>query len=148
MALAPVEGMTPAELDGALAWAAAEGWNPGRHDAPAFWAADPDGFFVLKVDGRVVSTLAAVRYDDGFGFLGLYITAPHLRRKGHGLELWCAGRAHLDGCVAGLDAVLEQEPTYARDGFATAYATTRYCVAEPSTLPAPPPLTTVAATDA
>jgi hypothetical protein len=30
------------------------------------------------------------------------------------------------GCVVGLDAVLDQEATYARDGFVTAHGTTRY----------------------
>lgn len=26
-----------------LEWAGREGWNPGRHDAEAFYAADPQG---------------------------------------------------------------------------------------------------------
>jgi hypothetical protein len=39
------------ELDLAVEWAALEGWNPGLHDADAFYAADPDGFFVGLLDG-------------------------------------------------------------------------------------------------
>ena len=35
------------ELDLALDWAAAEGWNPGLRDADAFWAADPEGFWLV-----------------------------------------------------------------------------------------------------
>jgi len=31
----------------AVAWAASEGWNPGVHDADCFYAADPDGFFLM-----------------------------------------------------------------------------------------------------
>ncbi|HLA33082.1 MAG TPA: GNAT family N-acetyltransferase, partial [Pseudomonas sp.] len=31
--------MTRAEVDLAIDWAAAEGWNPGLHDADCFYAA-------------------------------------------------------------------------------------------------------------
>ena len=36
--------MTETDLGLALDWAAAEGWNPGLHDAHCFYAADPEGF--------------------------------------------------------------------------------------------------------
>ncbi len=36
-----VRRMTRSEVDLALDWAAAEGWNPGVHDAESFYAADP-----------------------------------------------------------------------------------------------------------
>lgn len=49
-------------------------------------------------------------------------------------------RAHLADCaVVGLDAVLEQEATYARDGFVTAHGTTRYALESPSDLTGPTP---------
>src|SRR3954468_917648 len=35
-----------------LDWAAAEGWNPGLHDAEAFLAADPEGFLLGRLDGE------------------------------------------------------------------------------------------------
>ena len=80
--------------------------------AAAFLAADPEGFFVLNVDGQPAATVSAVRYGERFGFLGLYITAPDLRGRDHGVAVWRAGREHLAGRVVGLDAVLEQETTY------------------------------------
>ena len=40
--------MTPADLDIAINWAAAEGWNPGLEGAAAYRAADPEGFFVTE----------------------------------------------------------------------------------------------------
>lgn len=40
-----IKTMTREELDIAVEWAAREGWNPGVHDADAFYAADPNGFF-------------------------------------------------------------------------------------------------------
>jgi hypothetical protein len=133
---ADVERMTRDEVGLALGWAASEGWNPGLHDAEAFLAADPQGFFVVKVDRQPVATLAAVRYGERFGFLGLYITAPDKRGRGYGLTVWRAGRAHLAGRVAGLDAVLEQEKTYARDGFVADHRTTRHVLPSTSSLPA------------
>jgi len=54
--------MTRAELDTAAEWAAAEGWNPGLGDATAFWATDPEGFFVGELDGEVVASISIVRY--------------------------------------------------------------------------------------
>jgi hypothetical protein len=72
------------------------GLESGRGDVEAFLAADPGGFFVLKVDGQSVATLAAVRYGERFGFLGLYITAPGMRGRGYGVAVWRAGRAHLE----------------------------------------------------
>ena len=113
----------------AIDWAADEGWNPGVDDVEPFLAADPDGYFGAWVDGELAVTLAAVRYGTDFGFLGLYIASP--THRGHGLAypVWRAARAHLAGRVVGLDAVLEQEATYARDGFVTASGTTRYVLA-------------------
>jgi Acetyltransferase (GNAT) domain len=134
--VAGVERMTRDEVGLAVGWAASEGWNPGLHDAETFLAADPQGFFVAKVDRQPVATLAAVRYGERFGFLGLYITTPDKRGSGYGLTVWRAGRAHLAGRLVGLDAVLEQEKTYARDGFVTDHRTTRHVLASTSSLPA------------
>lgn len=117
-------------VEQAVAWADAEGWNPGVDDVEPFLAADPDGFLGGWVDTALAVTIAAVRYGPGFGFLGLYIATP--AHRGHGLAypVWGAARAHLADCaVVGLDAVLEQESTYARDGFATAHGTTRHALA-------------------
>ena len=62
-----VEPMTHDDVGTALRWAASEGWNPGLHDADTFLAADPYGFFVLKVDGQPAATVSAVRYGERFG---------------------------------------------------------------------------------
>jgi hypothetical protein len=41
-----VRTMSRQELDLAVDWAAAEGWNPGLHDANCFYAIDPNGFLI------------------------------------------------------------------------------------------------------
>ena len=98
--------MGRAEVEYAIGLAAAEGWNPGVHDAATFFAADPEGFLVGRLDGRPVGCISAVSYGGTFGFVGLYIVEPEHRGKGHGLALWQAGMARLVGHNVGLDGVL------------------------------------------
>lgn len=121
-----IEVLDAGGLETALDWAAAEGWNPGVDDATPFLAADPDGFLGAYVDGVLAVTVSLVRYDDRFAFGGFYIAAPGHRGQGIARALSRAALDRAAGCVVGLDAVLEQEATYARDGFVTAYGTTRY----------------------
>lgn len=91
---AVIERMSLADLETALDWAADEGWNPGLDDAPAFLAADPDGFLVRKEAGRPVSAISVVNHSAEFAFLGLYLCHPKHRGLGHGLAVWRAGLAH------------------------------------------------------
>jgi hypothetical protein len=118
--------MTTGELPLLRDWAAAERWNPGTHDGPAFHAADPDGFLVGLLDGTPVACVSCVRYGVGYGFLGQYIVRPEYRGRGHGLAVWRAGMAHLAGRVVGLEGVLTQVPDYERSGFRVAHHTTRF----------------------
>ena len=118
--------MTRGELDLAVDWAAGEGWNPGFHDADAFWPTDPGGFLVGAVDGEPVASISVVRYGGGFGFLGFYIVRPEHRGRGHGLALWQAGMAYLEGCNVGLDGVVAQQDNYRKSGFRYAYGNQRH----------------------
>lgn len=108
-----------------LAWAAKEGWNPGVADAAPFHAADPNGFFGAFAGDTMVAGIAAVAYDDKFGFIGLYICHPDWRGQGHGKAVWDAGMAYLGPRTIGLDGVPEQQANYASMGFAKAYETVR-----------------------
>jgi len=121
-----IRTMSRADLDEAMAWAAAEGWNPGLHDADAFHAADPNGFLMGVLDGEPVASISVVRYDDDFGFLGFYIVKPEHRGAGYGMRIWNAGMRYLDGCNVGLDGVVEQQPNYRKSGFQYAYGNQRH----------------------
>ncbi|MFE0653900.1 GNAT family N-acetyltransferase [Streptomyces sp. NPDC059534] len=128
--------VAPATLqDWALvrSWAAEEGWNPGLSDAPAFFAQDPGGFFMGRVDGEPVSAISVVNYDATYAFLGFYLVRPEFRGLGHGLATWRAALAHAGERSVGLDGVPAQQDNYRRSGFATAYRTARYV----GTVPAP-----------
>ena len=65
-----IRRMTRREVDIAIDWAAAEGWNPGLYDADCFYAADPKGFFIGLLGDEPVATISAVKYGNAFGFVG------------------------------------------------------------------------------
>jgi len=121
-----IRTMSRREVDTAVEWAAAEGWNPGWGDGACFHAADPGGFLVGLLDDEPVATISVVKYGSAFGFLGLYIVKPAQRGRGYGFRVWNAGLAHLGGRTIGLDGVVAQQANYRRSGFVLAYRNVRY----------------------
>jgi GNAT superfamily N-acetyltransferase len=121
-----IREMTSHEVDLAISWANAEGWNPGIHDAETFYRTDPHGFFQGILDGKPVSCISAVAYGDRYGFLGFYIVQPQFRGQGLGIEIWNEGMKHLKGRDIGLDAVTEQQKLYERAGFRPCYKSLRF----------------------
>ncbi|MEU0256215.1 GNAT family N-acetyltransferase [Streptomyces sp. NPDC006184] len=113
-------------------WAAAEGWNPGLTDGPAFFAQDPDGFFLGRIDGRPVSAVSVVTYGPAYAFLGCYLVHPDLRGHGHGLTTWKTALAHAGGRTVGLDGVVAQQDNYRQSGFELAYRTIRFTGTAPA----------------
>lgn len=118
--------MTRDELDLAIDWAAREGWNPGIADADCFFAADPAGFLVGRLNDEPVGCISVVRYPPAFGFLGFYIVKPEMRGRGHGLSLWRAGMAQLDRRTVGLDGVIAQQANYRRSDFVLLHRNIRF----------------------
>ncbi len=116
----------PEEVEMAIDWAAAEGWNPGLSDARCFFSADPGGFLVGLLGAEPIATLSAVKYGAGFAFLGFYMVKPEHRGQGYGLRLWQAGLVALAGRTIGLDGVVGQQENYRKSGFALAYRNIRY----------------------
>lgn len=106
-------------------WAAAEGWNPGLHDAPCFHAADPRGFLLGVLEDEPIAAISVVKYEPGFAFLGLYIVKPNFRGRGLGLRIWQAGMSSLAGRNVGLDGVVAQQANYRKSGFALAWRNIR-----------------------
>ncbi len=121
-----IRPMHRSEVDLALDWAHAEGWNPGLHDAEPFHRADPEGFLVALLDDEPVSLIAATRYGTGYGFIGFYIARPDVRGRGVGIAVWRAAVAHLAGRLVGLDGVVAQQHNYRKSGFVLAHRNVRY----------------------
>jgi Acetyltransferase (GNAT) domain/Acetyltransferase (GNAT) family len=117
---------TRADLDRMVEWAAGEGWNPGLADADCFYAADPAGFLIGRLNGEPIGCISVVRYQPSFGFLGFYIVKPEQRGRGHGFRLWQAGMAQLGDRVVGLDGVIAQQDNYKTSGFVLAHRNIRF----------------------
>ncbi|MBW9066094.1 GNAT family N-acetyltransferase [Rhizobium herbae] len=115
-----------ADLDILIDWAAREGWNPGLDDAAAFWAADPEGFWIAEEDGVVAAGLSLVRYGAAYAFLGLYLAHPDYRGRGIGYALWREAVSAAADRTIGLDGVVAQQDNYRKSGFAYAHANFRY----------------------
>ncbi|MGH4030256.1 GNAT family N-acetyltransferase [Actinomycetota bacterium Odt1-20B] len=107
-------------------WAAGEGWNPGLRDADAFFAQDPEGFFLGRVDGEPVSAISVVNYGERYAFLGFYLVRPDRRGRGHGHATWKAALAHAGDRTVGLDGVVAQQDNYRRSGFEFVHRTLRF----------------------
>ncbi len=137
-----IRPMTRLEVDLAIEWAAAAGWNPGLRDGDCFYKSDPAGFLVGLKGGEPVATLSAVKYGETFGFIGFYIVKPEHRGQGYGMQIWNAGLAYLGvepsgteplgvaslgtGRTVGLDGVVDQQDNYRKSGFTLAYSNVRY----------------------
>ncbi|ABB58145.1 GNAT family N-acetyltransferase [Synechococcus elongatus] len=121
-----IRPMTRSDLDLAIAWAAAEGWNPGLDDADSFYSADPTGFWMGWLDDQPIACLSTVKYGDRFGFVGFYIVVPQYRGQGYGWAIWQAGLASLGDRLIGLDGVVAQQENYRRSRFELAYCNQRY----------------------
>jgi ribosomal protein S18 acetylase RimI-like enzyme len=92
-------------------------WRASYKVVDAWWALDPAGFFVGRVDGELISQICAIRYDDSYGFMGLFVVRASHRGRRFGIRL--AGHAirHLDGCNISVSAELDRVADYARSGF-------------------------------
>lgn len=110
------------ELDTLIDWAAAEGWNPGLHDADAFRTTDSNAFVGIEQDGQLIGGGAIVSYAEELGFMGLFIVRPDHRRQGLGRKFWIWRRDQLrarlhPGASIAMDGVFAMQPFYAEGGF-------------------------------
>jgi predicted N-acetyltransferase YhbS len=110
----------------AVAWAAAEGWNPGVDDAERFLAADPDAFLAAEQDGEIVATVSCPLYGGSYAFIGFFIVRSGLRGRGIGTPLFRRALDRAGDRVVGLDGVLEQQSYYERRGFVLAHRNVRW----------------------
>jgi GNAT superfamily N-acetyltransferase len=114
-----------AEIKTMVAWAAAEGWNPGLNDAECYALADKNGFLVGYLNDEMVAAISAVKYQN-FAFVGFYMVKPAFRGKGLGWQIWQHAMSGLKSCNVALDGVVEQQHNYQKSGFKLAHNNIRY----------------------
>ena len=110
-------------------WAIDEGFYPGRGDLLTYFHADPAGSMVGCLNGRPIGCIVGARFDNSYGFIGLFLVIPEQRGHGYGLALWKRALRHLDGltCI-GLEAAPRRQNDYASWGFKSAFNTLRWCL--------------------
>lgn len=123
---AKIRQMTRGEADTAIAWAAAEGWNPGLHDADAFYQTDPRGFFAIDTGDHMIGSVSMVRYSDDYMFGGLYIVHPDYRGHGIGRAVLDFVRSYSADYNFGIDGVFAMQQVYQKSGFIFAYRNIRF----------------------
>jgi GNAT superfamily N-acetyltransferase len=114
------------EVDMTMEWADREGWNPGLHDAEAFYHTDPNGFFAGEIAGEMIASASLVNYPGELSFAGLLIVRKDMRGQGIGSKMighiLSRGRCR----NIGADGVAAMLPTYERKGFRFAYWNHRF----------------------
>jgi len=121
-----IRNMNLADMQTALDWAAAEGWNPGLHDAKAFYYTDPGGFFMATINGRPAGIISAVAYDETYGFIGFFIVRPEYRGNSLAMLLGKKAFGYLGSRIIGLDGVINRLENYRAFGFGVAHNNTRF----------------------
>ncbi|OPY31026.1 MAG: hypothetical protein A4E32_02008 [Methanomassiliicoccales archaeon PtaU1.Bin124] len=107
-------------------WTADEGWNPGLHDAEAFYATDPDGFYGCFDEKGMAGCYSLVRYEGDMAFAGCYVVRPDLRGGGVGRLLLNDVLARAQRYNLGIDGVLQMVPKYERSGFIRSHENARF----------------------
>jgi len=123
---AKIRQMARSEADIVIGLAAEEGWNPGLHDADAFYQTDPPGFFAIDAEDHMIGCVSMVRYGEDFMFGGLYIVHPDYRGLGIGRAVLEFVRTYSKGCNLGIDGVFAMQPVYQKSGFRFAYRNIRF----------------------
>ena len=104
-----------------------EGFVPGVGDLGIYQNTDNQGLWVGWLNDDPIGCIAGVRYNEEYGFLGLFIVVNRHRGRGFGLQLWKKALSHLSDlpCV-GLEAAPERISDYSKWGFNVSSKTTRW----------------------
>src|SRR5260370_20268220 len=120
-----LRNMTVDDIPAGLRLCRASGWNQLESDWRVFLNWNPSACRVAERDGKIVGTIAALRYGDRFTWLSMVLVEPTERGVGIGTHLLREELALLrEDCVR-LDATPLGQPLYARNGFVDEYPLSR-----------------------
>ncbi len=105
------------------------GWNQTKRDWQRILSLEPEGCFCIVMDGCVVATTTAIRYEGRLAWIGMVLTHPDYRRLGfarllmeHALR-WLHAQ---DIAIVKLDATDDGRTLYASLGFTDECAVERW----------------------
>jgi predicted N-acetyltransferase YhbS len=125
-----IRNMTRADIASGLRLCRASRWNQLESDWSLFLKLSPTSCRVAEKEGRVVGTVATLRYQDRFSWLSMVLVSPEERRAGIGTRLLLEGIAllHDEACIR-LDATAAGRQLYMQHGFLDEYSTARFTTA-------------------
>ncbi len=108
-------------------WAKSAGFTPGIGDINIYRHTDQQGLWIGWLGDKPIGSISGVKYNSGYGFIGLFYVIPKYRGKGYGLCLWKHALSYLkDILCIGLEAAPERIQDYAKWGFLESSITTRW----------------------
>lgn len=108
-------------------WSRQEGFTPGVGDVDIYRHTDRQGLWLGWLDSKPIGCIAGIRYNEFYGFIGLFLVIPEFRGNGYGLKLWKHALEHLlDIPCIGLEAAPERVDDYSNWGFEISSPTTRW----------------------
>ncbi len=130
-----VRPMRPSDIGDGLRLCRASGWNQIARDWAQFLAMEPDGARVAECAGRVVGTVATVRYGRRFAWIGMVLVDPAARGRGIGTLLLDQATALLaDMPLVRLDATPAGHGIYLKRNFTEEYRLRRLQATVPGSL--------------
>ncbi len=108
-------------------WSRKEGFAPGAGDLGIYRHTDQQGLWVGSINKKPIGCIAGVKYNQSYGFIGLFLVVKEHRGNGYGVELWKHAINHLiDLPCIGLEAALDRVEDYSGWGFVPSSQTTRW----------------------
>ncbi len=118
--------MLPADIAAGLELCRASRWNQLSRDWECFLKLSPAGCRVAVKDDRVIGTVATVRYQDRFSWIGMVLVDPAERRQGIGTQLLLEAFDILsDQATIRLDATPAGREVYLKLDFVDEYRLSR-----------------------
>jgi GNAT superfamily N-acetyltransferase len=120
MSVGQLRLMRITDVSDACELSAAAGWNQTSEDWKMLLAVAPEGCFGIEADGRLVSTTTLVAYEQRLAWIGMVLTLPSHRGRGHARRLleYALNRAATLGIeTLKLDATEQGKPLYESTGF-------------------------------
>ncbi len=125
--LLSIKPLCEGDIDFVTEIARKEGFAPGVGDLGIYQNTDKQGLWVGWLNDIPIGCIAGVRYNENYGFLGLFLVIEKYRGRGFGLQLWKKALDHLiDLPCVGLEAAPDRITDYSKWGFTISSKTTRW----------------------
>ena len=98
-------------------WARLEGFSPGMDDLSIYRNTDKQGVWVGCLNNKPIGSIACIKYNSSYGFIGLFIVKKEFRNNGYGVKLWKHALEYLKpvDCI-GLEAAPDRLNDYSKWG--------------------------------